>query len=81
MKPEDRKTIIEALYDAANRCETRPNIDAALDLLRAEPEAREPVAWMRIAGVGRSEYVHPEAKKNCPECWSEYNVPLYTHPQ
>lgn len=42
MKPEDRKTIIEALYDAANRCETRPNIDAALALLRAEPEAREP---------------------------------------
>lgn len=42
MKPEDRKTIIEALYDAANRCETRPNIDRALALLRAEPEAREP---------------------------------------
>ena len=59
---------------------TATQADRAIALLADMEREREVAAWMRKAGVGRSEYVHPEAKKNCPECWSEYSTPLYTHP-
>lgn len=34
---EERSVLIDALYDCANRCETKPDIDAALEILRRSP--------------------------------------------